>query len=212
MQRRLASILVSLSLFGLSCEIPTTRALPPVAAAAPATEALLDDADSESAVNDPMLAIVIDRFASRREMGLTSPEIETLAHAILDASKQYDIDPSLVLAVIHVESRYDAFAVSPVGALGLMQILPSTGRELAARHGVDWTGPQTLFDPVSNVRLGVAYLKQLSDRYGSTSMALAAYNWGPGRIDRRLRSGTPMPTIYPGLVLQAYSAQRERRS
>jgi len=208
MQRRLASILVSLSLFGLSCEIPTTRALPSVAAAGPAPA----NKTAEVAAADPMLAVVIDRFSSQRGIGLTAPEIVRLAHAIIDASNEYDIDPSLVLAVIHVESRYNAFAVSSVGAMGLMQILPSTGQELAARHGIDWTGPQTLFDPVANVRLGVAYLKQLNDRYGSTSMALAAYNWGPGRIDRRLRSGTPMPTIYPTLVLQAYSAQRERRS
>ena len=210
MQRRLASALISMGLFALSCEAPTTHGLPSVSAAA--ATARPTAAAREMRPADPMLSEVIDRFASRRQMALTSPEIETVAQAIVDASKQHDIDPSLVLGVIHVESRYDAFAVSSVGAMGLMQILPSTGRELAARYGIDWTGPQTLFDPVANVRLGVAYLKQLRDRYGSTSMALAAYNWGPGRIDRRMRSGTPMPTVYPALVLKAVSAQRQRSS
>jgi soluble lytic murein transglycosylase len=210
MQRRLASALISMTLFGLSCEIPSTLGLPSVSApppeiAAPATV-------QEAPPRDPLLAVVIDRFAARSRMALTEPEIEAVAHAIIDVSKQHDIDPSLVLAVIHVESRYNAFAVSSVGAMGLMQILPSTGRELAARHGIDWIGPQTLFDPVVNVKLGVAYLKQLSDRYGNTSMALAAYNWGPGHIDRRLRRGTPMPTVYPGLVLQAYSVKSQRSS
>jgi soluble lytic murein transglycosylase-like protein len=210
MQRRLASLLISMGLFALSCEVPTTHGLPSVSAPAPVASPLA--AVREVPPTDPMLAVVIDRFASRRRMALTGPEIEIVAQAIVDASNQFDLDPSLVLAVIHVESRYNPFAVSSVGAMGLMQILPSTGRELAARHGINWIGPQTLFDPVANVRLGVAYLKQLRDRYGSTSMALAAYNWGPGRIDRRLRRGTPMPTVYPTLVLEALSAQRQRSS
>jgi len=199
-----------MGLFALSCELPTTHGLPSVSASAPATSSTA--AAREVRPTDPMLAIAIDRFASRRRTGLTGPEIEAVAQAIVDVSKQHELDPSLVLAVIHVESRYNAYAVSPVGAMGLMQILPSTGRELAARQGIAWSGPKTLFDPVTNVRLGVAYLKQLSDRYGSTSIALAAYNWGPGRIDRRMRRGTPMPRVYPTLVLEAVSAHRQRRS
>ena len=92
---------------------------------------------------------------------------------------------------MHVESRFYNFAVSPVGAIGLMQVMPETGEELAARLGIHWVGPQTLFDPTVNVRLGVAYLRELSDRYdGNLPTALAAYNWGPGHIDRRLRLGT----------------------
>jgi soluble lytic murein transglycosylase-like protein len=199
-----------MGLFALSCELSPTPELPPVSAAP--TSISVADRSRELRADDPILHEVIERFSSRQRMGLTAPEIEEVARAIVDASERYDIEPHLVLAVIHVESRYDAFAVSPVGALGLMQILPSTGRELAERHGIEWRGPRTLFDPVANVELGVAYLKQLSDRYGSTKVALAAYNWGPGHIDRRLRRGTPIPTVYPGLVQRAYSAQRERRS
>ena len=143
---------------------------------------------------------------------MTESEIAQLARTIVKESRRHDIDPALVLAVIHVESRFGAYVVSPVGAMGLMQILPSTGAELAVREGIIWRGPQTLFDPIVNVRLGVAYLKELTDRYGDTTLALAAYNWGPGRIDRRLRRGTPMPKIYPALVFEAYTAHRERRS
>ena len=93
-----------------------------------------------------------------------------------------------------------------------MQILPSTGEELAGELGVTWLGPQTLFDPFVNVRLGVAYLKELTERYGNTSSALAAYNWGPGHIDRRIRRGVPLPKAYPALVMEAYSAHAARRS
>jgi soluble lytic murein transglycosylase-like protein len=85
---------------------------------------------------------------------------------------------------------------SPVGALGLMQIMPETGEMLAQELNVDWQGPDTLFDPVVNVRLGTHYLAYLHKKYGSWDRALAAYNWGPQRIDRRLRAGAPLPARY----------------
>jgi soluble lytic murein transglycosylase len=91
-----------------------------------------------------------------------------------------------------------------VGALGLMQVLPSTGEELARKHGVVWRGAETLFDPLVNVKLGVAYLKQLSDRYSHVPTALAAYNWGPGRIDKRIRRGDTLPKIYVKKIMRAY--------
>ena len=146
MQRRLASVLISMGLFALSCEVPTTHGLPSVSTAAPVASPLA--AVQEVPPTDPMLAVVIDRFASKHRMALTGPEIEIVAQAIVDASKQYEIDPARVLAVIHVESRYNSFAVSSVGAMGLMQILPSTGRELAARHGIDWLVPRVLTGPM----------------------------------------------------------------
>jgi soluble lytic murein transglycosylase len=194
----------------LSCELPPTQAdgLPSVSAP-PSADATLPQAVSADA---QLVAAVAAHIGARRRTGMTESEIATLAQTIVEESRRHAIDPGLVLAVIHVESRYGAYVVSPVGAMGLMQILPSTGEELAAKEGVVWRGPQTLFDPIVNVRLGVAYLKELTDRYGNTTMALAAYNWGPGRIDRRLRRGTPMPTVYPALVLEAYTAHRERRS
>jgi soluble lytic murein transglycosylase-like protein len=224
-----------MGLLTLSCEIPAARELPadsaPMGALSIANDPLRGSGDLLRAVHcaalscratvaavpraipaNPGVAAVIERFNARGQMGLTAGEIAAVAHAIVDAAGRNGLDPALVLAVIHVESRFDAFAVSKVGALGLMQIVPSTGRELAKRIGVEWHGPQTLFDPVANVRLGVAYLKQLRDRYGDTRMALAAYNWGPGRIDQRLRKGSPMPTVYPALVLEAVSEQSQRPS
>jgi len=202
--------LICLTMAGLSCEQPKTRAgiLPPVSAPPPA-----DAADAQvGSVDEQLVAAIAARLGARRRTGMTGSEIEQLARTIVEESQRHGFDPALVLAVIHVESRYGAYVVSPVGAMGLMQILPSTGEELAAREGILWRGPQTLFDPIANVRLGVAYLKELTDRYGNTALALAAYNWGPARIDRRLRRGTPTPKAYPALVLEAYAAHRERSS
>jgi soluble lytic murein transglycosylase len=159
------------------------------------------------------VATLVRFLEQKKRTGLSNPEIRALAHEIAVQAERHGFDVGLVLAVIHVESRYNNFAVSPVGAMGLMQILPTTGEELAFDLGIPWRGPHTLFDPRVNVLLGTAYLRQLTDRYrGDISMALAAYNWGPGHIDRRLRRGTPMPTEYTGLVMQALDRRVAGRS
>ena len=161
---------------------------------------------AKPAPNDPTVEAVRVRLLQyQARTGLTDAEVAQLAETVVVEARRYHFDPALVLAVIHVESRFDTYAVSPKDALGLMQLLPSTGEELAPIVGVEWHGPQTLFDPVANVRLGVAYLRQLTDRYnGSVRTALVAYNWGPGRIDQFVRAGDPLPREYSQLVLAAY--------
>ena len=114
------------------------------------------------------------------------------------------IAPDLVLALIEVESSGYNFARSRADALGLMQLQPETAQFVARRAGVPWYGRQTLFEPGSNVRLGVAYLRQLVDRYASVSTALAAYNWGPTRISAMLANGEPVPGVYTQRVLRAF--------
>ncbi|HZG84668.1 lytic transglycosylase domain-containing protein [Paenibacillus sp.] len=95
---------------------------------------------------------------------------------IREASAAYGVDPSLVRAVVRVESGYDPNAVSPAGAKGLMQLMDATARSL---------GVTDSFDPVQNVNGGTRYLSYLLTKYnGSEAVALAAYNAGPGRIDR----------------------------
>jgi soluble lytic murein transglycosylase-like protein len=192
---------------GASCAtVPPATPVAAVTAAPPLlTPAPVADTDAA------LLEEISQRFHSR-QTGLGAVEIAKLARTILETSRRHDIDPALVLAVIHVESRYNAFIVSRVGAMGLMQILPATGKELASKLGIDWLGPQTLFDPSVNVQLGVAYLRELSDRFGSTHVALAAYNWGPGHIGRRIRRGTPLPKIYSELVFEAYQPTQQRES
>lgn len=158
---------------------------------------------------DPSVEEIRQRIA-RYHTGLADFEIERLARTILSESRARGLSPSLVLAVIQIESGYYNFAVSPVGALGLMQIMPATGEMLARDLGVPWRGPTTLFDPLVNVRFGIAYLAWLHREYGNLSTALAAYNWGPGHVSRQLAQGLPVPRVYANDVINAYGVHAAR--
>ncbi len=152
---------------------------------------------------DEAIAIQISTRLLARHTALSEREHASLVQTIIREARAHQLSPSLVVAVIEVESGGYPLAVSHVGAMGLMQLLPSTGEEIANRLGIEWKGPDTLFDPNINVRLGTAYLRQLTDRFGSVDTALAAYNWGPGRIGRRLSRGATVPTRYVEQVMQA---------
>jgi soluble lytic murein transglycosylase len=167
--------------------------------AAPAADV---EADADSAHEDEIEKQILDRL-TMRHTALSEKERRDLVHTIIREARAQNLEPGLVVAVIEVESAGYHLAVSHVGAMGLMQLLPATGEELAHRMGVDWKGPDTLFDPTVNVKLGTAYLRELADRYGSVHTALAAYNWGPGRIDRRLRRGARVPSRYIEQVMRA---------
>jgi soluble lytic murein transglycosylase-like protein len=195
---RLVTLVLGFALTGgLSCAVrpPLERdaALPPVSAVAAR--------EPNSAADE------IEALLARHLTGLARFEIRRAAEALIAESKRNDIDPALVLAVMHTESGYYNFARSPVGALGLMQIMPATGEMLAREAGLPWTGPDMLFEPELNVRLGTRYLALLHARYGNWTRALAAYNWGPGAIDRKLADGESLPVQYTDRVYSQLARQ-----
>lgn len=110
---------------------------------------------------------------SRPAMDLNRDGAEKL---VMEAAERHSVDPALVRAVIETESNWNAGAISRRGAVGLMQLIPTT----AQRFGVN-----DLYSPQQNVDAGVRYLKTLLERYnGNLELALAAYNAGEGAVDR----------------------------
>ncbi len=204
------STLLAVAASGLLC---TSFHVPGGVASAPtpAKTAALPAVGAAPRAPDPAVAAVVARM-ERYRTGLDRHELRGLARTVVREARRHEVAIDLVLAVMHVESRFNPFAVSPVGAIGLMQLLPTTAEELALERGIPWRGTRTLFEPEINVVLGVAYLRWLRDRYGSLDATLAAYNWGPGRIDRRLRAGRPLPARYVDDVLAVYRAAPESRS
>jgi soluble lytic murein transglycosylase-like protein len=148
-----------------------------------------------------------------RELGgpLSRLQAARVARTLVAEARRASFSPEFVLAVIRVESGGDPYAISPKGALGLMQLLPTTGRAVAGDLGMRWNGAETLFDPVQNVRLGVAYLERLRARYGNLSIALTAYNWGPSRVSDMLRRSERIPAGYSRRVFQACRGSDEAR-
>jgi hypothetical protein len=114
------------------------------------------------------------------------------AHPIADytaeAARRFGIPVSWISAVMGAESAGDVHAVSPRGAMGLMQIMPDTWSELRMRYGLG----RDPFDPRDNILAGAAYLREMHDRYGSPGF-LAAYNAGPQRYDEYLAGVRALP-------------------
>lgn len=129
-------------------------------------------------------------------------EAIVVAHA-----RTYDLSPTLLAAVIHTESKFDASARSEAGAIGLMQLLPETAKGIAVRTGGHRFVVDDLLDPELNVRYGSWYLRHLIDRYDDVRTALAAYHAGQGNVDAWRRDGVgiqfPETRAYVERVIEA---------
>jgi membrane-bound lytic murein transglycosylase MltF len=110
----------------------------------------------------------------RTVVGPTAPK-PVISEIVEQAAKAHDVDPLLIHSVIKVESNYNPNAISPKGAEGLMQLIPSTAKMLGVRDS---------FDPEQNIEAGVKYLKYLQSIYKDDRLALAAYNAGPGAVSK----------------------------
>ncbi len=144
-------------------------------------------------------AAKVQRNGTEHGNGLVTYSSSELFHSIAEEkAMQHNVDPQLVKAVIKAESNWNPGAVSPKGALGLMQLMPSTALLL---------GVGNPFDPVENIDGGVRYLKYLMGRFsGNMTLALAAYNAGPKLVEKR---GTvpsiPETVAYVKRVLAYYT-------
>ncbi len=135
------------------------------------------------------------------------PNLKKLAPVIAQAAKRYQVDAALLKAVIAAESGFDSAAVSPKGAVGLMQVLPATGERYGVRADTQRTVADKLTDPRINVLTGARYLRDLQARYPDRlELVLASYNAGEGAVARHADQIPPYAETrdYVTTVLELY--------
>ncbi|HUE95214.1 MAG TPA: lytic transglycosylase domain-containing protein [Longimicrobiaceae bacterium] len=138
-------------------------------------------ASAEAAAQQTRDEAIAANLQSYSEYGLE----RVLAEQIYDSALEHRIDPNIAFGLVRAESSFKNSSTSPVGAIGLTQLMPKTASWL--QPGV--TKAQ-LREPGTNLRIGFKYLRQLIDKYeGDTKLALLAYNRGPGTVDRELKRG-----------------------
>lgn len=144
--------------------------------------------------------IGLKRSDALESLGDTRLNFAILKPYVEEASQESGLPAALIDAVIRTESGYRPKAVSKKGALGLMQIMPETARDLGLRNA---------FDPRENILAGARYLRRLFDRWGSLRLAVAAYNAGSGAVEKH--GGVP-PFLetrrYVDTVLSRYQSSR----
>jgi soluble lytic murein transglycosylase-like protein len=139
---------------------------------------------SDRKLNDGAMTYVVPEAPAIRTTRTAVPEYSHMYDLLVqEHASRHALRPELVRAVIQVESGFNPRARSPKGAMGLMQLMPATAKQLGVRNA---------FDPAENIRGGCAYLRQLLDRFsGNEELALAAYNAGADAVDRNGRKIPP---------------------
>ena len=166
----------------------------------------------------PRELVKIYSIVKSNRPGIADNEAWKVSTTILDESARRDLDPMLVLAVIKVESGFRDQALSPMGARGIMQIMPETGKylseELLRVDGLKTRTftPNHLDDPVLNIKLGVYYLDGLKKQFRNLNLALLAYNLGPGEIQNRLDNNIHFTDEYAAVVLDAYREYKKAQT
>ena len=165
----------------------------------------------------PRELVNIYSIIKSRRPDVAESEAWRVSEVILEESMKRDLDPILVLAVIEVESRFQYTPVSPMGARGIMQIMPETAKFLTQTRGQEIGlrpasfRPESLDDPLLNIRLGVFYLHDLKKQFQNLNHALIAYNVGPAEIQNRLENNLEFSGEYAALVLGAYRRYKKTK-
>lgn len=127
-----------------------------------------------------------------------------VAQTIIDEALKHEFDPVFLMSVIQGESSFNPRMLGKLDEIGLMQLRPATAKWVADRYGLKYDGRKSLFDPVTNIRLGAAFLSYLRDRFDShAQLYIAAYNMGQGNVKSAL-SRNVWPKDYPTHVMRRY--------
>lgn len=144
------------------------------------------------------------------QIGFNEVEKRQLAGVIIEESNKYSYDPLLVMAVILSESTFKRRQVSGVGARGIMQLMPATGRDLADRSGIDLASSEELFNPVTNVKLGTLHLFEQILKFKDVRKAIISYNLGETRLRGKIRNKKSIPQKYFKTIWDNYNMLKEK--
>lgn len=131
-------------------------------------------------------------------------QARSVARTVIAESAKYGLDPIFVLAVIKTESKFNPLVVGRHGEIGLMQIKPDTAEWMARKYDLPWNGKQTLRSPSANIKIGLAYMNYLRDKFDKKALKyVSAYNMGPSNV-RRLLAKNVKPAEYNSRVMKNY--------
>jgi hypothetical protein len=148
---------------------------------------------------DLLSAMMMDHL-HKHLIFIPESELETIISSVLDCSNRYDMNPELIFSVIHTESTFNSSAISNKGAIGLMQLMPSTAESIAQELNIEWSGEDMLYDPAINIELGTYYLHFLINNFNDMDAALSAYNIGPTRISKAIKKGFNPKSRFAAIV------------
>lgn len=170
----------------------------------------VDDANSQETQRQSLEKAKLEKLRKihsilkKYQTGLSEEKEIAITELIYAESMFYDYDPEFIMAVMAKESSFYNWSKSRKGALGLMQILPNTGRAIAKEKNISWDGKKTLYDPALNIKLGTHYLASLHKRFGEIEIALTAYNYGSARVARMQRRDQKLPKGYSRRIMETY--------
>ena len=167
-------------------------------------ELMKDEIRLEREFRENQTTLQIIDVIDRHKTWLNDDHKKNMARLILSESKKYQYDPLLIVAMIMTESSFNPLACSWKGARGLMQVKPATGKAVAGEIGLKWQGIKSLHDPVFSIKSGLYYLAAQQKEFGDLKTSLAAYNYGPTAIRRRIATGKRIPQWYTKRVMQKY--------
>lgn len=165
---------------------------------------------------------IIDAIKELSYGNLPEKEVRTIAKEVEDMGQKFGHDPLLLVAVIYTESSIRPHVKSHVGAHGLMQLMPDTGKELTKQvtempKVLGYTESEEMEVPTyreieGNIQLGTLYLTKLMMRYKNLEDAICAYNLGPSLFEKRKKEGGSMPVKYVSKILTTYNFLLEQRN
>ncbi|MNS64601.1 Soluble lytic murein transglycosylase precursor [compost metagenome] len=134
--------------------------------------------------------------------------VPSITKELIKECHQQDMDPIFVLAIIQTESQFNTYAKGTSGEIGLMQVLPQTAEWIAKKYDLDWRGPSSLYDPITNIKIGITYFAHLRSQFESRAHHyVPAYNMGPTNVRRVARSFASVGTDERDLLNGQYGSK-----